>query len=65
MWFRTKTLRRIFGLREMKCIVLVNIKNIILYALTFYFYSNLVKKDEMGWAYNMHQIIKVCIQILV
>jgi len=49
MWFRTKTLRGIFGLREMKCRVLENIKNVILYA-TFHllFFSNLVKKDETG-----------------
>jgi hypothetical protein len=55
MWFRTKTLRRIFGLREMKCRV----------PFTSYFYSNSVKKDEMGWAYTVQQIIEECIQILV
>ena len=31
---------------------------------TSYFYSNLVEKDEMGWAYNVPHIIKECIQIL-
>jgi len=50
MWFRTKKLRRIFGLREMKCRVP---------------FSNLVKKDETGWAYNVQQIIEECIHILV
>jgi len=44
-----------YGLREMKCRV----------PFTPYFYSNLVKKDETGWAYNVQQIIEECIHILV